>query len=154
MFFSQIVVGLFVLVISFLIGYFVSMTQRKEAFRVALYKKRLDIYDEIMVYLQKLDKLVMRKRGQIEGEQARILANEIKDFTFSKRHYLSKEIYFMLEFDLADALMKLPESLTELERMMNKIFNFISREIGTELISPKEIRGITGQKVEQSETPA
>lgn len=145
----QIIGGLIVLIISFFVGYFLSMSQRKEALRVELYRRKLDIYDKVMEYLQKIDKLILAKQGQIEAEQGKIMANEIKEFTYSKRHYLSKEIYFMLEFELADAIGNLPDSLTDLEKATNKIATFIQKEIGTELIASSEVMNITGQKKEE-----
>lgn len=145
----QIIGGLIVLIISFFVGYFLSMSQRKEALRVELYRRKLDIYDKVMEYLQKIDKLILAKQGQIEAEQGKIMANEIKEFTYSKRHYLSKEIYFMLEFELADAIGSLPDSLTDLEKATNKIATFIQKEIGTELIASSEVMNITGQKKEE-----
>ena len=95
----QIIGGLVVLMASFFVGYFISMSQRKEGLRIELYRRKLDIYDKIMEYLQKVDKLILAKQGVIDPEQGRIMSGEIEDFTYSKRHYLSKEIYYMLEFD-------------------------------------------------------
>jgi len=145
----QIIGGLIVLIISFFVGYFLSMSQRKEALRVELYRRKLNIYDQVMEYLQKIDKLILVKKGVIDPEQGKIMAGEIKDLVYAKRHYLSKEIYFMLEFDLADAIKNLPDSLTDLERAVSKVAGFIQKEIGTELIDPRKIRGITGQKEEK-----
>lgn len=147
--FTQIITGSLILVVSFLVGYFLSMSQRKEALRVELFRRKLDVYDGIMAYLQKVDKLILKKQGVIEGEQGKIMSQEVRDFAYLKRPYLSKKIYYLLEFELAEVIKKLPDSLSELEKIVQKISEFISKETGAQLIAPKEMENITGQKEEQ-----
>lgn len=144
--FLQIIAGVAVALISFSFGYLLFLGQRKELLRLELYKRKLAVYDEVMIFLQKVDRLILAKNGVIDPEQRNIMAGEVDDFTYPKRPYLSKELYYALEFELVDSIKGLPESLTELEKAVTKTSELIAKEIGSELIDPRQMRQITGQE--------
>lgn len=142
----QIVTGTIVAVVSFLFGYFLFIVQRKEAIRLELYKRRLESYDRIMALLQQIDQDIITKDFDIDQSIKDKFVSEIYNLTLPNRHYLSKDVYNLLEEAMVNCIDDLPETAADLEEVSNNIIKIISNEVGSYLIHPRTMRRILGNR--------
>lgn len=141
---SQIISGVVIALVSFSFGYFLFAVQRKEAIRLELFRRRLDCYDKIMVFMEKVDEEVHHKNFLLDKTAKDELVLEIYNLTFPNRHYLSEKVYNLLEFDLISFLDELPNYAADLEWTCEHITLLIRDEVGSYIIDPKHIKRIIG----------
>ncbi|MFA5188198.1 MAG: hypothetical protein WC460_02455 [Patescibacteria group bacterium] len=141
---TQIISGFIIAVVSFFFGYFLFTVQRKEAIRLELFKKRLDCYDKIMAFMQKIDQEVIANNFLIDKMENEKYVLEIYNLTLPNRHYLSEKIHDLLELDLVNLFDTLPESAGDLEQKCDQIKVLIQDEVGSYIIDTKHIKKIIG----------
>lgn len=141
---TQIISGIIIALVSFSLGYFLFVVQRKEAIRLELFRRRLDCYDKIMAFMGKVDEEVHDKRFLLDKKDKEKFILEIYNLTLPNRHYLSKKVYDLLELDLVNLFDDLPDSAGELEHKCDHIQLLIRDEVGSYIINPKYIKRIIG----------
>jgi len=143
---NQIISGAIVAIVSFFFGYLLFVVQRKEAIRLELMKKRLNSYDKIMAFMQKIDQEIISKDYILNKSEKDRFVLEIYHLTLPNMIYLSKEIYRMLELHLVDLIDALPESGDDLMNYCDEIKTSILDEVGANIITSKHIKKILGNK--------
>jgi len=141
---TQIISGIIIALVSFSLGYFLFVVQRKEAIRLELFRRRLDCYDKIMAFMEKVDQEVHDKRFLLDKTTKEKFVLEIYNLTFPNRHYLSEKVYNLLEVDLVNFFDELPDSAADLEQTCDHITLLIRDEVGSYIINPKYIKRIIG----------
>lgn len=147
---SQIISGVIIALVSFSLGYFLFVVQRKEAIRLELFKRRLESYDKIMKFMQKIDQEIVSNHFILSKEQIHNYLFEIFNLTTPNMHYLSDDIYRRLEMQLADLLLELPKSAGDFEAQCEEIKLQIINEVSSYIITPKRIEKIVGKNKEKS----
>lgn len=146
---SQIISGIIVAVVSFFFGYLLFVVKRKEAIRLELFRKRLNSYDNIMAFMQKIDQEIIAKNFSIDKNEKEAFVQEIYNLTLPNKHYLSKKVFNLLEPDLVECIDELPETSESLEGKCEHIKSLIQDEIGSYIITPKHVRKIVGSNKEK-----
>lgn len=127
-------------------GYFLFVVQRKEAVRLELYKRRLESYDKIMALLQQIDQDIIAKNFSVDQSTKDRFVSQIYNLTLPNRHYLSKDVYNLLEEAMVNCIDDLPETAADLEQVSENINTIIRNEVGSYLIHPKTMRRIIGKR--------
>jgi len=143
---SQIISGVVIALVSFALGYFLFVVQRKEAIRLELFRRRLDAYDKIMKFILKLDEEVIARKFSVNKDQIEKYVSDIYNLTWPKMHYLSKEVHTMLDPQLINWFDSLPEKAGEFEWQCENIKLQILKETGGYIITPKEMEKIIGRR--------
>jgi len=141
---SQIISGVIIALVSFFLGYFLFVVQRKEAIKLELFRKRLDCYDKIMAFMQKVDQEVIANDFLLDKTTKEKFVLEIYNLTLPNRHYLSEKVHNLLEPDLVNLFDDLPDCAGDFEQKCEHIKCLIQDEVGSYIISPKYIKKIIG----------
>lgn len=143
---TEIISGIIVAIISFVFGYFLFLVKRKESIRLELYKKRLESYDKILSFVNKVDREIIAKDFELTKEEKNNFVEEIYSLTLPRMPYISKEISHLLEPEMVYAIDGLPDSAHILENLNERLKFDITDEIGAFLIEPKKFKKIVGFK--------
>jgi hypothetical protein len=146
---GQIISGVVIAIVSFTLGYLLFVVQRKEGIRLELFKRRLDSYDKIMKFMQKVDQEIVSKQFKISEDHIHDYLMEIYNLTTPYMHYLSEEVYYMLEMELAELILDLPNSGADFEDQCEIIKLQIIKEVSSYIISPKNIEKIVGRQTKR-----
>lgn len=141
---AQIVSGIIIALVSFSLGYFLFVVQRREAIRLELFRRRPDCYDKIMAFMEKVDQEVHDKQFLLDKTTKEKFVLEIYNLAYPNRHYLSEKVYNLLREDLVNLFDELPDSASDLEQACDHIALLIRDEVGSYIIDPKHIKRIIG----------
>lgn len=131
-----IVSGVIVPLLSFAFGYFLFRAQRHEEARLEVFRRRLNAYEKVSVFLQEIDTFAHQKAwdsskplsADLIAERGSLVQNCF-NLAYSVRLYLPIDVANVLE-NLALEIDDLPESLATVESSVGDIGGMIDKEVG------------------------
>lgn len=132
---SQIIPGIVVAFVSFCFGYFLFRLQRFEETKLEVFRRRLDSYEKIAAYLDRLDGFAHSGNFHLRSERSKYVQ---ECFTLSNiiRIYIPKEVHDEL-MSLIDYIDFLPDSLWGLEQADGRLFTLMERDVGSRLANSR-----------------
>lgn len=141
----NIISGAVVAVISFGFGYFLFRSQTNEAIRLEIYRRRLNSYQDITHFLEKIDKFSHRNSDEYILANKGKMADELLGIN-SARTYLPRAVLDLC-YGLYEDIQSLPGSLGALELCSEQIHHLIEKDVGERLANWRtEFFGKKGMK--------
>ena len=131
-----VVSGVLVPFISFAFGYFLFRAQRKEETKLEVFRRRLNTYEQVSIFLQEVDEFAHAPQPKLLPnpmdfkEHKTSLTKKCFRLVYSSRLYLPFELADQLE-NFALMIDDLPKSLADVEGAIDDMNGIIEKHIGS-----------------------